>query len=172
MALQNTQLLVSVMGMLTGTPPIAGATPQLPFSQLYPVGLGTGTGSGQADKMWAAGARTLAASTGEDIDLAGTLVDVFGGTLNLARVKGLVIAANAANTNAVVVGNAAANGFISWVGAATHTVSVRPGGVLALFAPDATAYPVTSGTADLLHIANGGAGSSVQYDIVVIGSSA
>lgn len=172
MALQNTQLALSLATLLTGTPPIAGATPQLPVSYQQQVNLGSGTGSGQADKLWVSGGRTLAASANEDLDLAGTLTDALGSTLTLARVKGLIIAASAANTNPVVVGAAAANGFFSWAGSATDKVNIRPGGVLALFAPDATAYPVTGGTGDLLRIANGGAGTPVQYDVIVIGSSA
>jgi len=172
MALQNTLITVELATLLTGTAPVSGATPQLPVDYKQQLGLSSGTGSSQADKLWISGARTLAASTAEDLDLAGTLLDVFGGTINLARVKGIIIAASAANTNNVIVGNAASNGFVSWVGAATHTVTVRPGGLLALFAPDATAYAVTAGTADLLHVANSGAGSSVTYDVAIIGSSA
>lgn len=130
-----------------------------------------GTAVGQADRIFT-DTRTLAASANEDLDLAGVLLDAFGATVTFARVKALVVAADAANTNNVVVGNAAANGFISWVGAATHTVTVRPGGVLALVAPDVTAYTVTAATADLLRITNSGAGTSVTYSIVLIGASA
>ncbi|MFB7908116.1 hypothetical protein ACFC1T_16925 [Kitasatospora sp. NPDC056076] len=172
MALQNTQLLVSLQTLLTGTAPISGAVPQLPVTYQQAIGLGSGTGAGQADKLWASGGRTLAASANEDLDLAGTLLDAFGGTLTLARVKGIIIAAGAANTNNVVVGAAAANGFFTWAGSATDKVNVRPGGVFALLAPDATAYPVTGGTGDLLRITNGGSGTSVTYDVIVIGSSA
>ncbi|GAA1977392.1 hypothetical protein [Kitasatospora viridis] len=171
MGLQNTQLGLTVAGMLTKATSVAGQTAQLPLQYAQQLGLGAGTGAGQADTLYVA-TRTLAASAGEDLDLAGTLVDALGNTINLARLKGLVIVANAANTNPLVVGNAAANGFIAWCSGATATVNVRPGGLFALFAPDATAYPVTPGTADLLHVANGGAGSSVTYDVLVIGSSA
>jgi hypothetical protein len=172
MALQNTQLLVSLATLLTGSSPIAGAIPQLPVTYQQSLGLGSGTGAGQADKLWVSGARTLAASATEDLDLAGTLLDAFGGVLALARVKGLIIAAAATNTNDVVVGAAAANAFFSCFGSATDKVKVKPGGVLALFAPDATAYPVTSTTADLLRVGNSAAGTSVTYDVIVIGSSA
>jgi hypothetical protein len=72
----------------------------------------------------------------------------------------------------VIVGGAAANQFLTWVGAATHTVTVRPGGLFQLIAPDATAYAVTATTADLLRITNSGAGTSVTYDIVLLGASA
>jgi hypothetical protein len=100
------------------------------------------------------------------------LLDAFGAAITFARIKTLAIAADAGNTNNVIVGNAATNGFVSWVGAAAHTVTVRPGGVLLVAASDATAYVVTAGTADLLHIANSAGGSSVTYDVVLIGASA
>jgi hypothetical protein len=172
MALQNTQLALSLASLLTGAAPLTGATPQMQVNYPLAIGLSSGTGAGQADKLWVSGSRSLAASTGEDLDLAGTLVDALGGTLTLARVKALIVVASSANTNNVIVGNAASNGFISWCGGAAHTVTVRPGGFFAIAAPDATAYAVTGGTADLLHVANSGAGTSVTYDVIVIGSSA
>lgn len=135
------------------------------------VTLADGFGANQADRLFT-DTRTLAASTTEDLDLAGGLVDAFGATLTLARVKGLIVVAAAGNTNNVQVGGAAANQFLNWVADATDKLNVRPGGVLALFAPDATAYAVTGATGDLLRIGNSGAGTSVTYDIVIIGASA
>lgn len=133
--------------------------------------LDSGTGANQGDRVFD-DTRTIVASGTDDIDLAGVLLDAVGAVITFARVKGLFIAAAPGNTNNVIVGNAAANGFITWVGAATHTVTVRPGGLMALWAPDATAYAVTAGTGDLLRVANGGAGTSVTYDIVIVGASA
>ena len=130
-----------------------------------------GTGVGQADRVFT-DIRTLTASSSEDLDLAGVLLDAFGVAITFARIKTLLVAADPANTNNVIVGNATTNGFISWVGAATHTVVVRPGGALLLAASDVTAYTVTAATADLLRIANSGAGTSVTYTIVLIGASA
>lgn len=138
----------------------------------YTVSLADGSGAGQADRVFH-DTRTLAASTGEDIDLAGVLTDALGGPFTLARVKGLVIAAAAANTNPLVVGNGGVNAFVAPFGAAAHTVTVRPGAVLALFAgaADANGYVVGAGTGDLLRITNGGAGTPVTYDIIIIGAS-
>lgn len=152
------------------TNPLDLGTVSAPLTFRKGITLLNGTGGNQADKAFH-DRRTLAASTAEDLDLAGVLVDAFGATLSFARVKGLIISSVSANANNITVGGAGANGFISWVGAAAHTVTVRPGGCLALYAPDATAYAVTSATADLLHITNAGAGTSVTYDVVIIGSS-
>lgn len=130
--------------------------------------LADGVGANQANKYFA-DTRTLAASATEAIDLAGTLLDAFGAVINFTKVKAIVIVARAANVNDVQVGGAASNGFISWVGAATDKVKVKPGGAFAIFAPDVNGYSATAATADLLQITNGGAGTSVTYDIVIVG---
>lgn len=146
------------------------ATASVPLSVSRAFSMANGTGLGQADKIFH-DRRTLTASATEDLDLAGVLLDPFGAAITFARIKVLLIAADSANTNNVIVGNATTNGFISWVGAATHTVTVRPGGLLLLAAADATSYAVTAGTADLLKILNSAGGTSVTYDVVLIGTS-
>jgi hypothetical protein len=100
------------------------------------------------------------------------LIDPIGTVISLARVKALIIQPAAANVNNLIIGNAAANGWNTWVGAATHTVTVRPGGLFVLTANDATGYVVTAATGDLLHIANSGAGTSVTYNVIILGCSA
>lgn len=166
----SSSLSVSAGADLTSTRDLGIAS--APIALRRSVTLGPGTGAGRADTVFS-DRRTLAASATEDLDLAGTLLDAFGATVTFARIKGLVISAAAGNTNNVVIGGAAANGFVSWVGGATHTVILRPGATLALMAgsADATGYAVTAGTADLLKVANSGAGTSVTYDIVLIGAS-
>lgn len=136
------------------------------------VSLATGTGAGQADKVFT-DRRTLAASATEDLDLAGVLLDAYGDAITFARIKGLVIAAAAGNTNNVIVGNASATAWAALLGA-TGTVTLRPGAVLCAMAgqADATGYAVTAGTGDLLKVANSSSGTAVEYDIVLIGASA
>jgi hypothetical protein len=142
----------------------------------YPLNFGPnytftdGSGAGQASKVFT-DLRTLAASATEDLDLNGTtLLDAFGNAIAFTKIKGIIVVADAANTNDVVVGGAAANGFISPFGAATDKVKVRPGGMLVLVDPGAAGYAVTAATADLLRIGNGGAGTSVNYQIFLIGA--
>ena len=53
-------------------------------------------------------------------------------------------------------------------GAAIHGAAVRPGGE-ALFVAPGTGWTVTPATGDLLRILNGGAGTPVTYDIMIIG---
>lgn len=170
MPLNSSSLTVRVQADQTSQLDLATGRIQLDYG-VAPLVLGSGTASGQADRLFT-DQRTLTASATEDLDLAGTLVDAFGATVTFARIKGLVVKAAATNSNNVIVGNATSNGFVSWVGGAAHTVTVRPGGIFTLWAPDATAYTVTAGTADLLRIGNSGAGSSVTYDVILIGASA
>jgi hypothetical protein len=133
--------------------------------------MASGTATGQADQIWS-DTRTIAASTSEVLDLAGSLVDALGTTLTFARIKGLIVCAAAGNTNDVVIGGAASNTFVGPFGAATNTLKVKPGGILALFAPAAIGYPVTPATGDQFQVANSAAGTSITYDVVIIGASA
>jgi hypothetical protein len=132
--------------------------------------LTSGTGALQADRLWA-DTRTIAISGTDPLDLAGSLVDAVGTTITMARVKLIYVAAAAANTNNLILGNGGANSFINWVGAIAHTVTVRPGGFLCLSAPDVTGYVVTAGTGDIFQVANSGAGTTVTYNVVIMGSS-
>lgn len=152
----------SALALLTGTAQI---------NKVYQNLLASGTGANQADRVYYA-QPTIAASGTTTIDLNGSVTDVFGATVSFLRIKAMIIAASSANTNNVIVGNAATNGFITWVGAATHTVTVRPGGFFCLTAPDATAYAVTAATADLLLFTNSGAGTGVTFDVILLGASA
>lgn len=135
------------------------------------VSLASGTGVGKADRVFS-DRRSIAASSSEDLDLAGVLLDAFGGTITFARIKGLIVSAAAANINNVVVGAASGSPWAGLLGA-THTLTLRPGACMAVMAgeADATGYAVTASSADLLKIANSAAGSAVSYDIVIIGTS-
>ena len=133
--------------------------------------LSNGTGASQVDKLYQ-DTNTLTAAATLDIDLVGALTDVFGTAFNFARVKGLFVAAAAGNTNTVVVGGAAATQWVGPFGAATHTIGVRPGGWFGICCADATAWPAAAGASDLLRITNGGGGTDVTYNIVLLGSSA
>jgi hypothetical protein len=127
-----------------------------------------GTGDFQASKVFS-DTRQLAASTSEDLDLAGSLAGPLGAAVVFATVKAILVKAAAGNTNNVVVGGASANQFVGPFGDAADTIAVKPGGTLLLTAPK-TGWTVGAGTADLLKIGNSGAGSVVNYDIVILGT--
>ena len=166
----TSQLAVSASGTLTAALDLGTGSAAQNLSRS--MSLANGTTAGKADRLFS-DRRTLAASGTEDLDLAGTLLDAFGVAITFVRVKGLIIAAAAANTNNVVVGAAASNPWATLL-SATGTVTLRPGAFLAVGTgtADATGYAVTATTADLLKIANSGAGTSVTYDIHIIGASA
>jgi hypothetical protein len=149
------------------------ATGSVPLDKTYETVLATGTGAGQADKIFH-DTRTLSASATEDLDLAGVLTDAFGAALTFVKIKGLIVAAAAGNTNNVVVGGVSAGLSSILQPAATGLSVVRPGAFAAWVAgqADSAGYAVTATTADLLHVANSGAGTPVSYDVIVIGTSA
>jgi hypothetical protein len=145
---------------------------QATLSQQLGWAMTNGTGAGQADLAWF-DSRTLSASSSETIDFAGTLRDPLNTLISMARLKALVISAAAGNTNNVVVGGGATT-ITTLFGATTHTTALRPGETVAWFSGsnDATGKVITSGSADLLQIANSGAGTTVGYTIAAIGCSA
>lgn len=165
----NVKAQVSLSGKLGNTVDLGSVAAAI--AKAYTVDLTDGAGAGQANRLWA-DTRTLAASANEDLDLAGALVDALGGPFSLARVKGIVVAAAAGNTNNVVVGAASSNAWATLLGA-THTVTLRPGAVFAALAgeDDATGWAVTAGTGDLLRVANSAGGSAVSYDVAIIGAA-
>jgi len=161
-------IALALAGTFNGSPDVGAITYSFPFAPNFV--FTDGAGANQANKIWS-DIRTLAASANEDLDLNGaTLTDALGQALAFTKVKALIVVADVANTNQVVIGGAASNGFISPFGSATDKVKLDPGGMLVLVNPSAAGYGVTAATADLLRIANGGAGTSVNYTIFVIGA--
>lgn len=111
--------------------------------------------------------RTVALSANENIDLSGALTDAFGASIVAAEIVAIYIEAAAANANNVQVTRPASNGFIGPFMATGDGVSIKPG-EYALFVSQ-SGWAVTASTGDLLNIANSGAGTSVTYNIVVVG---
>jgi hypothetical protein len=151
------------------TSPLDLVSRSAPLAASFRKSLTNGTGANQANLVWS-DQRTILASANDDLDLAGVLTDAFGATITFARIKTLMIKAADTNVNNVVVGGASST-FATWVTGTNPAVLVRPGGLLVLSASDATAYAVTATSADTLRITNGGAGTSVVYDIILIGAS-
>lgn len=162
----STNLTLRVDAM--GTKAVGTGTATDPNSLNYSISLGSGTGANQASNSFH-DQRTLTASSSENLDLAGSLTNAFGTTLTFTKIKAIIIHAASSNTNNVLVGGAASNAFVNWVGDATDIITVRPGGTFILVAPDSTAYAVTASTGDILKVANSSSGTSVVYDITIIG---
>lgn len=147
--------------------------PQLAFLQ----SLSNGVSANQADLVYLS-ERTVATAANDDIDLTGVLKGALGENLNFVRIVAIMIenapklASALANTTNLTLGAAAANGYSGFVGASTHTIGpIRPGGVLVMCNPDATAFgTVTAGTGDILRVANS-AGAAATYQIAILGRS-
>lgn len=163
----NSNLAATLSVDLTGTAGVGGAVPYFSKPKASDIALTDGSGNNQVSKAFSS-TRTLATATTEDLDLAGALADPFGVTLTFATVKVIVIRSDAANTTALTVSPAPANGFLGPFGAATHTVAVRPGGVLVFAAPQ-SGWTVTAATGDLLRVVNA-AGASAIYTIEILGT--
>ena len=155
---------LAIASLATGSLDIERLTSSI--DRTWKIDLVDGVGAGQANKIFS-DTRTLASGASETLDLVGTLTDAFGASITLTKTKMILIAADPANTTVLTIGNVA-NGIVAPFGAATHSLSVPPGGMVLVATPDLAAFPVVAGTGDLLKIANA-AGAGANYDIVVIG---
>lgn len=113
---------------------------------------------------------TLAAGATNTIDLYGALLNSFGQTVNMARVKGLVLCPSNSLNRPVILRPSLAGGLTNlWEsGASTNGCLVRSGGCFAAFAKDTNAYPVADGTCDSVDIVST-ATNSTSYSLYVIG---
>jgi hypothetical protein len=126
----------------------------------------TGSAANQAGKVYTESV-SIAASSSESDDLT-TATDALGATLGLTAVKAVFFLADTTNTNSVVFGNAASNGWSAPFDAATDTISVPPGGELVLMNPTAGGWTVDS-SHKLLKIANSSSGTAVTGRLIIIG---
>lgn len=145
------------------------APPTALIDKTFLMSLLNGVGLDKAEKVWQS-TRTLAASATEDLDLSGGLTDIYGVSLTFTKIKAILIAALKANTNDVIVGNAAINALLLF-GVATATRAIKPGSFDLYTDNSAAGIVVTAGTGDLLKILNGGGGTGVTYDIIVVGET-
>ena len=164
--LKGASIGVQIKGELDAVADLASVAADLSFSHVQ--GIANGTGKDQANNRFT-DQRTLAASASESLDLSGVLTDAFGAALTFTSIFAILVRAAAGNVNDVEVSCPAANGFVSPFLAASDGLKVKPGGLALLVAPNAAAFAVVAGTGDLLDITNGGAGTSVTYDIIIIG---
>jgi hypothetical protein len=146
------------------------ATASCPLDEREQYTWTSGTGDDAADLIFH-DQRTIAASGNEDLDLAGSLVDAFGTTLTFVQIKAVMIVAASTNTNDVEVTRPASNGVPLFL-AAGDGISLRPGATFMWVDPTDGGVTVTAGTGDLINVANSSSGTSVVYDVVIIGTSA
>ena len=159
------QVVFKLIGVMTNALDLS--TPSDAFNWDLSKVFANGTGANQAN-MWWHDERTLAASAAESLDMAGSLISAFGTTITFTSIKGLVVFALAANTNDVQVTRPASNG-VPWLMAAGDGIAMKPGQFFSWFDPSANGPAVTAGTGDLITFTNSAGGTSVTYDVFILG---
>lgn len=142
-------------------------TPIDPLSLTLDRTLGNGTGQGQVSQMFH-DQRTLTASATENLDLAAALTNAFGVTLTFATIKFVLVRAATTNTNDVQFTRGSSNGVPLFM-AAGGGIALGPGDWF-LWSNNTTGKTVTAGTGDILTVTNSAGGTSVVYDIVIVGT--
>lgn len=134
--------------------------------------LATGTAADQADRLYVAQV-TIAASGTLNLDLAGALTDVFGNSITFARVKAFFLVPAEGNlASEVSVGGHATAAAPLWFSDATDKEKVHKTGVCFHYRADATAWPVTATTADMLSVINLDATNAATLNVAIVGCSA
>lgn len=165
-------LTLTALASLTGTHTKAfeGQTPSLPVNFSDTQQYADGTALDQADIIWIDKDRILNATT-EEIDLSGSLSDVWGDGVVFAKVNGLYIHNKQTTAGETLkVGGAAANAFLLFDDA-TDIYTIGPDGTLFISEPSLAGKAVTAGTGDLLKL-DAGATANLTFDIVIWGRSA
>lgn len=165
MAGVSADISLSLRAKLTGTADLGNPAAPVTLEKLIQITAGTDA-LGKADILWA-DTRTIAASSNENIDLAGVLAGLLGGTVTAAEITAIALVADKDNTNDVVVFGAASNPFNGPLSGTTPKLTLGPDDVALI--TNKKGWTVTAGTGDIILVANGGAGTSVTYTVVLIG---
>lgn len=143
----------------------------------YSDSLADGTAADQANRIYLYES-TLAATTALNLDLAGTLTDVFGSVITMARIKVIYVELTGDTAGGpILVGGHATLGVDNWLESATDhdtdqpSVRVRRPGVFLLSTTDATGYAVTATTEDMLRIYNEHATIAATIRVGIVGVS-
>lgn len=158
---------INVYAKVTGSERVTGDLDSavIAIADTDPLALANGTGVNQADLQWS-DTRTVGVA-GETLDL-NALVDSLGRTVNMAKVKVIIVKAAAANTGTIDMGNAAANQFKMGFGGAANTWTLPAGGIFMAAAPQA-GWSSANGSFDSLKFL--GSANGQVYSIWLIGTS-
>lgn len=158
---------VNVNATLTNTVDIG--TTDYKINELVSKQFTNGTTTGLANALWS-DTRSIGSSANDDLDLAGVLTDVYGAALTFTTIKGILIEANAANANNLILGGDTSANIQGLFGDDSDTMIIPPGGSY-LYLNTTTGITVTATTADKLRLTNGGTGT-ISYKIILIGTKA
>ncbi|MFB0875470.1 MULTISPECIES: hypothetical protein [unclassified Sphingobium] len=158
-------IALSVAAKLTGTADLGNPLAPVTLEKVIRIVGGTDA-LGKADILFA-DTRTIAASSSENLDLAGVLTGLLGGTITAAEITAIIVTADAGNTNDVQIFGAASNAFNGPLSGTTPKLSVGPDDVAMI--TNRKGWTVTAGTGDILLVGNSGSGTPVTYTIILIG---
>ncbi len=134
----------------------------------------SGAGAGQANLIFS-DRRTLALSSNESLDLAGSLAGLLGAKV-FTRVKAIYIFSAASNPadGVLRVTRPASNGvpFPNITAGDSIVPDLTPGAVRMLADVTAAGIAVTASTGDLINFANSSGTAAATYDIIVLGADA
>lgn len=161
-------LALSLTGNVTPTSQDVFGNLQKALAFVKQLDITAGTSANQADVYYAA---SLTPGTGgQTIDLSGSLVDPFGNTITPVEIMAMVFYNRSTTTAEIVtIGNAASNQFADWLGGATNTIKLGPGGLFVLTDP-LTGLSCAGGSKDQLKLVS--ASGNPTVDVVLIGRSA
>lgn len=142
------------------------------IADIYQVDWEDGTGDEQVNGQYRL-QETLLSNTERELDMAGSLVDVFGQSLTFSTIKQIKLINLGTEATQIIkfgqLSTPTSGNLLSdlFDGLTTARVKVRHGGMLHIVAPN-TGYTVTGGSADVILISNEGP-ASVEYKIVIKG---
>lgn len=163
MTLTSAKVRVNIQSILSGALDLS--VNQDNFNQNFENAFTNGAGASKAEEVWH-DQRTLGSGANEDIDVAGALTGVLGGTVTFTKIKAILIRSLSTNTVNLTVSRPASNGLPLFA-AAGDAVVLTPGAIFLLTDPSAAGIAVTAGTADLINLLAGAA--STVYDIWILG---
>lgn len=132
---------------------------------------------GKADLIWH-DRNEIAAGGNDVIDLAGSLKDAFGDTLNFAIIRAIMIVNQShliwdthtvATDATITIGNA--TNRLMFFTSATDTLTLHPTDIFVVTRNTATGFAVTPGSVDEIKILNNDGADKALYDILLIGES-
>ena len=115
----------------------------------------SGTGTNQMNVIISESV-SLTNAESRTIDLAGGVTDSFGDVTTFTTVRFLCLVADEDNADPVIMGASGEDAWATWCGDTNHTVTIRPGGILLLTAPD-SGYTIADSK---LKVSHGGAGTN------------
>ena len=161
------QVYAQINATETKTPNVGSATATQNVGASFM--LQNGTGVSKADLCFT-DKRQIAASATDTLDLNGVLSDVFGSVIDAAKIKAIMISADAGNLGKLTLSGVASHAFNGPLSGTNPAVDINPGGIL-LYADPNTGWVVTPSTGDTIQLVNSAA-QVANYEIAIIAASA